>query len=365
MSQLGDNAPRPVDADPADPAGPAPGAPDFFVPPLSRSASRAPSVSSSGDPMSVDYRPGGGMAASAPAPVTHSHTFNNFTKSLKLPVFDGKGDVVNWLFEAQDQLALIGHDWTDPQVNAWIASHLDGAAKAFYVSWRMGTLLPDQTYKNLLASLHREYADSTAGTLARDQVYQLQQTGRVQGYTSAFRRLVVRCSPPMSDTEMSETYIRGLKPNVRREVILKRALAPGSARSFIDVVALAMAIDAAQTLAFGSSSAPRSSGKHAQATASGYGSGSGSGSGSGAGHRLNAVPDRRKPKRAIPSDAPPCPGKQEEYYFNFGKVEKPEANKDQQWWYKLVDDNGQPLCFFCKRYGHYKGDCRKNPHKTN
>ena len=57
---------------------------------------------------------------------------------------------------------------------------------------------------------------------ARDALCRVHQTGRVAGYTSAFRKALVKCSD-LSATEAFHRYVEGLKPEPKAWVRMQGA----------------------------------------------------------------------------------------------------------------------------------------------
>ena len=92
------------------------------------------------------------------------------------------------------------------------------------------------TWNQFKEGIMAQFAVVNCVARAREALYEIQQKGSVAEYVGRFRNLAVQVED-LNDAEKRHCFLRGLKPNVRREVELKD---PGS---FHELTSLAERVD--------------------------------------------------------------------------------------------------------------------------
>jgi hypothetical protein len=146
-------------------------------------------------------------------------------------------DVSQWLFSMRQYLQLSGANSCDGIIYA--ASYLRGAAAIW---WRLraqnyGAQGGFQNWEEFETELTKQFRPINAEKLARDQLASLTQLRSVQEYVSRFKSICLQISN-VSEEEMMDRFVRGLKPMVQREVELR------DPQTFDEAVRIAERVDA-------------------------------------------------------------------------------------------------------------------------
>ena len=145
--------------------------------------------------------------------------------TLKLhtpPSYNGKSSIENWTFQVENFLK--GHANVDnKQAVTFTTSLLEGDAATW---WRAQGLNEDafkelqEDWDKFKKEIEAHFRPVDSKKLARDKIANLRQRASVRNYTYEFRRLLLEIGN-MSEEEMLDRFIRGLKFNVRKEVELR------------------------------------------------------------------------------------------------------------------------------------------------
>ena len=98
---------------------------------------------------------------------------------------------------------------------------------------------PTTNWAEFAIGLRRQFEPVNAVRVARDKLARLRQDKSVQDYTARFRTLVLQV-PDMSEAELMDRFIRGLKPAAQRELELHPPA------TFDDAVILTERVDAVE-----------------------------------------------------------------------------------------------------------------------
>ena len=144
-------------------------------------------------------------------------------KARKPEQFTGESnreDVSQWLFESERYFTLSG---TNPlEAIQYASSYLSGAAAIW---WRSRVRQHGPTggvgsWDGFVEALTAQFKPVNGEKLARDKLARLIQARSVQDYTSRFRTLCLQIDG-ITESEMLDRFVRGLKPHVQREVELR------------------------------------------------------------------------------------------------------------------------------------------------
>lgn len=116
------------------------------------------------------------------------------------------------------------------------AGHLRGAALTWWQSVANSGNMP-ATIEDFASALKTQFQPINPAETARDKIASLRQTGAVSSYARLMRNAALEV-PGISDDEMMDRFIRGLKPATQREVRMR------SPPTFNDAVILAERFDA-------------------------------------------------------------------------------------------------------------------------
>jgi hypothetical protein len=140
--------------------------------------------------------------------------------TIKVPLpetFDGNPlKIGDWIFQLKNynQLAKVS---SDKQVTLAVTLLRESPL----TWWRN---LPSDSrpvdFGEFEQAILKQFQIDDESRLARDAIAKLSQKNTVQNYTQNFRSLMLKI-PDMSEAEASDKYIRGLKPDVSKEVLLR------------------------------------------------------------------------------------------------------------------------------------------------
>ena len=159
-------------------------------------------------------------AAAVPA-VAAPHPYNELA-ATKIPIpehFYGNKDrmrVESWLYTCEqyfDAKSIVMHQ------NRIVFASLLLRANALSW-WRSLEHAAPSTWPDFKLQIIRAFQAENPVTNARDKLSRLRQTGSVASYISQVRDLRTRI-PNISDDELCHRFIEGLKPLVKREVLIK------------------------------------------------------------------------------------------------------------------------------------------------
>lgn len=286
-----------------------------------------------------------------------------------LESFSGKG-VRSWLFGMWERLALVGHSWTTEQKLGWFGQHMKGQAQTWYQQMRLNPSQP-QSLEAFAQALRKEFADPLEDANARSALSRLLQGGRTVSEYMSFVRSKIQLLDTVTPTSLSEcrteaeasalrslllAVISGFTTTETRETLLSQLL-ENNLFSLEQISARAATLEQAAKMATTpspSDSAPSAStNKSASGSWRRFGSASASGSQSSrpsdAKHKTEDYTGGGGSKQLNASSGPPPrrPG----FYTH------PKTGKE----YPIKDADGNPLCFYCLKYGHTKRDCSENP----
>jgi hypothetical protein len=147
--------------------------------------------------------------------VPHSSTIK-----VTLPdTYDGDSQKIgDWLFQVKNYLSLVRIP--EHQHVHFAVALLRGTALSW---WRIATLdaenLP-QDFPAFELQLCLQFQVEDEVKQSRDLLARAVQTSTVQAYTAHFRSLLLKIKD-MSEAEAKDRYVRGLKPRIQMEVILR------------------------------------------------------------------------------------------------------------------------------------------------
>jgi hypothetical protein len=124
----------------------------------------------------------------------------------------------DWLFQVKNYVALVKIP-VENQVNFLVAL-LRGTALSW---WRLVSLNPQDIPRDIQAFetlICQQFQVEDEVKMARDLLAKACQKGSVHSYTTYFRSLLLKIKD-ISEAEAKDRYIRGLKPRVQQEVILR------------------------------------------------------------------------------------------------------------------------------------------------
>jgi hypothetical protein len=133
--------------------------------------------------------------------------------------YDGESTKLgDWLFQVKNYIVLVKIP-EHQQVN-FAVTLLRGSALSW---WRIAALDHEKLPKDLTAfeqQICLQFQVEDEAKVARDLLAKVSQKGSVHSYTAYFRSLLLKIRD-MSDAEARDRYLRGLKPRIQQEVILR------------------------------------------------------------------------------------------------------------------------------------------------
>lgn len=266
------------------------------------------------------------QARSAPAPAP---------RAPKLPppeIFTGasseRGNVDQWLFLVETYLTTNG--FVDPKVQvATAAAYLRGPALAW---WRncVQTDTKPATLAEFGITLKANFQPINSIEAARDRLANMRQTGTVRSFATALRNAALEI-PGIQDEEVTDRFIRGLKPATQREVRMRTPVSFAHAAEMAERFDSMMYHHSKRPTPFASAPGPQPM-------------------------ELGAVMHNRQPTNRGNWDrsAPPNHGSS-----NRTQLDRPKLTPELR--QQLLRDG---KCFYCRRTGHLAIRCperRQNP----
>ncbi len=125
-------------------------------------------------------------------------------------------DVETWLFQLQNYLQATAT--TEETKVSYAAALLRGVAATWYrYTVQSGTTFA--TFAAFSSAIREQFKPVNATKVARDKLANLRQTRSVQEYASAFRMIALEI-PSLTEDEKLDRFVRGLKLNAQRELVL-------------------------------------------------------------------------------------------------------------------------------------------------
>lgn len=153
-------------------------------------------------------------------------------KPPKPDTFDGRSDPEAWCYGMDTYFAATG--FTEDLAKIAFA---DTLMRASAIMWRRTLVTPPTSWNEYKAFIISAYQSVNPSEAARDQLRSLRQSATVQAYLTAFRAVTLAI-PGITDDEMKDRFIHGLKPKIMDQVKLK---APAT---FEDAAKIAARLDA-------------------------------------------------------------------------------------------------------------------------
>lgn len=130
-----------------------------------------------------------------------------------------KRNLEDWLFSLETHFATLPTPPPDAQKINFVASHLKDTALKW---WRLHSpthRAPGATYQVFVDALRAAFGTHNALLKARDRLDALRQTTSVSAYNNKFRELLLEI-PNMQPQEQLHRYVTGLKPGVKKQVLI-------------------------------------------------------------------------------------------------------------------------------------------------
>lgn len=190
----------------------------------------------------------GGISAPNPmADSTGSATATGYfdLKPNKPELYDGKREalaVYAWTYKMEQYFELIelGRNGAALPEKARIiiaSQSLTGAASYWYFMLSKDCNEPS-TWNEFKARLVEEFVPADSAWRARERLAYLRQKGSVSSFVAAFRNVILEI-PRMHEDDKIERFVRGLKPEIRVEIMKK------GVRTLEDAIKDALNIDSA------------------------------------------------------------------------------------------------------------------------
>jgi hypothetical protein len=142
-------------------------------------------------------------------------------KNIRIPspdTYDGDPlKLGEWIFQLKNFFALSKARDTAVQVQLAIA-FLRGTALSWWRSLKASELPLD--FDSFEVAICLQFKIDDEARVARDMLAKITQKGTVPAYSKYFRALLLKI-PDMTDAEARDRYMRGLKPQIAREVLLR------------------------------------------------------------------------------------------------------------------------------------------------
>ena len=233
-----------------------------------------------------------------------------------------------------------------PESN-WITI-LKGNLAGSVVSWlnnieleeTRGLRIPHPSWREFANDLLNAYDHSDTVELARNELHCIKQTGAISGYIGAFNAIRFRI-PLISNEEAFSAFVRGLKPDFKRHILLTQV------RDLDTAMRMAERVGATQELL--------DTPNRRKGTDGGGGNQSKNRKGKNPkkGPRINAMDtDNRKPEPKPDQESNAALNRQRrEGDRNRREKKNPRKNKDKNRRERKI------VCHFCKKQGHMVQDC--------
>ena len=174
----------------------------------------------------------------------HISSSSSQLKAVKPSTFDGKTkghEVDYWLSEVERYFIVSGVNYhTDIKCVPYAVALLKLDASIWWDNHQHLVMLDEKLkveywsqFKDVIC---KHFQPANRSQNARDKLAELRQTHSVLAYTSEFNKLCIRIDD-IAESEKLDKFIRGLKPNIRKEVKLK------TPHALIDAISYAQTID--------------------------------------------------------------------------------------------------------------------------
>ena len=205
-----------------------------------------------------------------------------------------------------------------------------------------GLRQPHPTWREFVHDLLNAYDHSDTVELARNDLHKIRQTGAIGGYIGAFNAIKFRI-PLISNEEAFSAFVRGLKPEYKRHILLTQV------RDLDTAMRMAERVGATEELINTPSRRKEGGGGGNQGKGR-------KGKNSKRGPRLNAMDTdkKKKPDPQPESESNAALNRQRRRDNDKNRREKknPRKNKD-----KNRRERKPIVCHFCKKPGHMVQDC--------
>jgi hypothetical protein len=165
---------------------------------------------------------------------------SSFAKPVKPETFSGRRDgpeVDRWLFQLKQYFEFT--KMKDKEQVPYAALLLrDNAATWWQVriqSAEQRLAAPIKDWDDFAQALKAQFKPANATERARDRLANAKQTSSIRAYNDLIRSLALEI-PDIQETELLDRYKRGLKPHIKKEVILCQPTSLEKAMSLADEV---------------------------------------------------------------------------------------------------------------------------------
>ncbi|XP_028776266.1 uncharacterized protein LOC114733022 [Neltuma alba] len=148
--------------------------------------------------------------------VPYVHTVGKQIK-VDFPRFDGS-DALNWIFKAEQYFKY--YEMTDAQKLVIASVHMEGEVLPWFQMLERTGRVP--TWYTLVKAVEAQYGPSEFNC-ARSQLFKLVQRGPLDEYNEKFIALANR-TEEIPESALLDCYLGGLKPELKKEVLVQRPL---------------------------------------------------------------------------------------------------------------------------------------------
>lgn len=177
-------------------------------------------------------------AAAQAANAARNAASQSFVRALKLDKYGGDRDPTHWLYTMSQFFDATGMEANGRVPHA--ALLLTGTAQTWWraheTAVRQNTAQPIRTWDAFCTAMAEQFRPTNVLEIARHRLRFLRQTNDVRSYVGAFRSTCLDI-PNLSESEMLDKFITGLKPVILREIKLRKPI------GFEATVALAEELD--------------------------------------------------------------------------------------------------------------------------
>jgi hypothetical protein len=164
-------------------------------------------------------------------------------KPPKPPIYYGERDAAKlegWIFQVENYFKLYqsihpNEPVTDSVFILFASNLLRGAASTWWQIIYRSNQVPE-VWIDFVRILREQFLPVDAHQAARDKLHILKQTKSVAAYATSFQDVCLML-PGLTEDEKKDRFIRGLKPNVRVEVL------KSSPQDYVAATRVALAVD--------------------------------------------------------------------------------------------------------------------------